>query len=815
MAFNNVKQQGKKQDMPFQKHNTRLIFDTFFISRGGGKKWANANASNNRANQQQGSGSNNTSGHSSPVSATPSSPSMADGRAGTTTPSEGESGTTHMHDRMLFLLANLVGSNVRAKTKDGAEFEGLFHAATTTSELSVVLKLARKLDKSTQQAIEADKSNPNPPISSIIIQAKDLVEIYATNVKFDVATRPLVEKDTFKTDVDISGRGAEIRERELHRWKPESHSSDEIGGLEDTDTFGHTSTDNWDQFAANEKLFGLTTNFNEELYTTKLDRSAPDFKAREKRAAEVAADIQKTAATNVHIMEERGLQIDDSGMDEEDRYGAVVRDANPNKYMPPALRKQMQQNQGAKEDTKSGADKARSPLKKLSTNDLPKAVVTAPSPVSNLGNLRPETAALLGKVPVGNKAKDGTNRKPIETEIANTFRQFAIAEKDKLNAKKQALQKKEKDGRLADLMKFHQTFKLNVPVPPDLVPLLSKTKKSPDGSEGSPKEEKPAEQNPKPAVSSSSAAAVEPVKPTTEVTGKTTDKPATTSSPAKEAVKPAAKSTSSFKFNIKASEFKPNPSAPAFVPGGVAKPAADAKKHHQQAAPLTLTEAFVPPSAKGKQVKPDSVGPTWPHGSKSYRHQFHQFSGYDEEMFQNNAPQNYPYSYPYRYAQYVPGMAPVPVQQPGMPYMNHQFVAPNMPYTSGAMPPSGTPSFSPQMTSAPNHGQPYPQGFNSPQRSPMVPQGMPPHQVYQYQGQPRGGPMMMRYPPDMVSPNISPSPVMMPPGQPHSTPPAMAGPMPPRPSGMDSGGRSPYTSPQNVTPTLSPQPSNPESSPRA
>jgi hypothetical protein len=133
-------------------------------------------------------------------------------------------------------------------------------------------------------------------------------------------------------------------------------------------------------------------------------------------------------------------------------------------------------------------------------------------------------------------------------------------------------------------------------------------------------------------------------------------------------------------------------------------------------------------------------------------------------------------------------------------------------------------------------GQPYPQGFNSPQRSPMVPQGMPPHQVYQYQGQHRGkndvcfytltfmnrpfnvmytgGPMMMRYPPDMVSPNISPAPVMMPPGQPHSTPPVMSGPIPPRPSGMDGGGRSPYTSPQNVTPSLSPQPSNPESSPR-
>jgi hypothetical protein len=80
-----------------------------------------------------------------------------------------------------------------------------------------------------------------------------------------------------------------------------------------------------------------------------------------------------------------------------------------------------------------------------------------------------------------------------------------------------------------------------------------------------------------------------------------------------------------------------------------------------------------------------------------------------------------------------------------------------------------------------------------------------------------GGPMMMRYPPEMVSPNMSPTPVMMQPGQPHSTPPPMhpqAAPIP-RPSGIENGGRSPYTSPQNLTPTMSSPQSNPhETSPR-
>jgi PAB1-binding protein PBP1 len=117
-------------------------------------------------------------------------------------------------------------------------------------------------------------------------------------------------------------------------------------------------------------------------------------------------------------MEERGAQMDDSGMDEEDRYGAVVRDINPNKYMPPALRKQMQQQQqkqagktdaasgGESSDGKSDSKKTRSdnPLQKLSTSNLPKAGAS-PSPVSNLGNMRSDSAGVRGKVPANNKVR--------------------------------------------------------------------------------------------------------------------------------------------------------------------------------------------------------------------------------------------------------------------------------------------------------------------------------------------------------------------------------------------------------------------------
>lgn len=110
----------------------------------------------------------------------------------------------------------------------------------------------------------------------------------------------------------------------------------------------HSNNTSWDQFAANERLFGVRTDFDEEIYTTKLDRSGSDYKAREQQAIQIANEIQQSTSTNVHMQEERGLSIDDSGMDEEDRYGAVVRAPvvpQTNKYIPPAVRRQQELNQ--------------------------------------------------------------------------------------------------------------------------------------------------------------------------------------------------------------------------------------------------------------------------------------------------------------------------------------------------------------------------------------------------------------------------------------------------------------------------------------
>ena len=49
----------------------------------------------------------------------------------------------------------------------------------------------------------------------------------------------------------------------------------------------------WDQFETNEHLFGVTTtDFNEDFYTTKLDRNSGEYRLREKEAVRLAREIE-------------------------------------------------------------------------------------------------------------------------------------------------------------------------------------------------------------------------------------------------------------------------------------------------------------------------------------------------------------------------------------------------------------------------------------------------------------------------------------------------------------------------------------------
>lgn len=130
------------------------------------------------------------------------------------------------------------------------------------------------------------------------------------------ANVPQGNRASFQTDSSISGnRFGE--QRELKRWQPDAP--------EDVDESLEKSSDNrpWDQFAVNEEKFGLKTDYDENIYTTAIDRSAPSYKARMANADRLARQIERSAPASSHVAEERVVDYigaADGGLDEEDKY---------------------------------------------------------------------------------------------------------------------------------------------------------------------------------------------------------------------------------------------------------------------------------------------------------------------------------------------------------------------------------------------------------------------------------------------------------------------------------------------------------------
>jgi PAB1-binding protein PBP1 len=123
---------------------------------------------------------------------------------------------------------------------------------------------------------------------------------------------------SFRTDSAISG-GRNQGERVLQRWVPDA-PEDVDGSLESTRM---KSAGGWDQFAENGRLFGLKTDYDENIYTTTIDKNHPQYKQRVAEAERKAREIERSAATNSHVEEERvtdNVTGGDIGGDEEDKY---------------------------------------------------------------------------------------------------------------------------------------------------------------------------------------------------------------------------------------------------------------------------------------------------------------------------------------------------------------------------------------------------------------------------------------------------------------------------------------------------------------
>ncbi|KAL2926242.1 Polyadenylate-binding protein-interacting protein 3 [Bienertia sinuspersici] len=230
-------------------------------------------------------------------------------------------------DRLVYLTTCLIGHHVEVQVKNGSVYSGIFHATNADKDFGVVLKMARLTkDVSVRPQKAASDSFAKAPSKTFIIPAHELVQVVAKDVPVSrdgFSNELLAEsKQDIMLDSYISHSRHNEVGRELAPWMPDK---DDPLCPDLENVFDSPWTGSWDQFKVNETLFGVKSTFNEELYTTKLEKG-PRMRELEEEALRIAREIEGEDTQDLHLAEERGVNpYGNLDVDEETKYSSVFR----------------------------------------------------------------------------------------------------------------------------------------------------------------------------------------------------------------------------------------------------------------------------------------------------------------------------------------------------------------------------------------------------------------------------------------------------------------------------------------------------------
>ncbi|KAK0938209.1 poly(A)-binding protein binding protein [Friedmanniomyces endolithicus] len=405
--------------------------------------------------------------------------------------SKQESGADgNLHDGLLFMMGNYVGHDATITLKNGERFAGVFSGGNFDSitKSMYVLKMVRRTRSAGETQVNGDMDSSEEYLGegedhkmSFDTQDTLLFAVDGVVVADAPSTQNGSATGSFRTDTEISSRQTAMpQERQLQRWDDSADTDIDIS-LDSGET-------GWDQFATNEKLYGVRTTYDENIYTTAIDRRDPRYKQREAEAARIAREIEGSSAANAHVAEERlGDAGKDDGRDEEEKYSGVRRESasllpkrTAGAYVPPSHRPIT----GA--PTVPGAPYDPAIIATSKPVPVP-AQAAGPTPTIVEPVALPERSKPTGidgrdmPIPVAaSQASRSQAESSTEDHISKTidaFKQFANNEKLKVRQaqeQKRAGARQEKNVKLNDLKKFAANFKLNSRVPDDLVPILAK-----------------------------------------------------------------------------------------------------------------------------------------------------------------------------------------------------------------------------------------------------------------------------------------------------------------------------------------------------
>lgn len=426
---------------------------------------------------------------------------------------ESQTPEKHAHDRLMFLLSNFIGLDGILTLQTGEQFFGVFSGATLQNgDARYLMKMVRKTGASPQsgETLQHESLVGEGEDFAMAFDVNDTADLSVAGVTFGPTQSRAANGSAFKTDTEISGN-LDSRERVLQRWQPGPDDKTDLS-LASEGSFGQGQ---WDQFAANEKLFYLKTDYNEDLYTTTIDKTNPRYKQTAARAERLAREIEGNA--------NRTATQADSGLDEEDKYSGVRRTepalvkGGSNAYVPPSKRAITNQptvhgapfdpaiisSQLAKPDaglsTQPGARpnastvESQGPDNGNTAESASDKIKDSVSKVLSGSNATPNNGQAKSAASQNSSVTTQTSVPSVDTSpdmmknLTDAFRQFKQNETLRVQSVQRESQarrvnqaRQEKSVKLNDLRKFSQNFKLNSRVPEDLVPILAKSKEKQD-----------------------------------------------------------------------------------------------------------------------------------------------------------------------------------------------------------------------------------------------------------------------------------------------------------------------------------------------
>ncbi|KAG9241938.1 hypothetical protein BJ878DRAFT_202030 [Calycina marina] len=299
-----------------------------------------------------------------------------------------------------------------------------------------------------------------------------------------------------RTDSSISG-ARPGQERTLQRWVSDAPENTD-GSLESLIPRSGAAAP-WDQFAEHDRRFGTKSTFDEEIYTTPLNRNAPNYKQRDAEAARVEREILRSSTANSHVLEERisdNLSKDNNG-DEEDKYSGVRRQDFPpsssaNKYTPPARRAPtgLPTVLGAPVDPAIISTQKPSTAKEVKPSPSPKPAAKSDAPTPPAATTAEASASVETKPkatihtpttsitrtasPAAKPEGVPNHTATVEKDVTAAFKTFATQQRKDVDRLRNAKLRNDREVKLNELKKFADSFKLDTPVPSDLVSIIAK-----------------------------------------------------------------------------------------------------------------------------------------------------------------------------------------------------------------------------------------------------------------------------------------------------------------------------------------------------